>query len=129
MSRVEWHKSSYSSGGDGECLEVAPAPGGLIRFRESDCPTQVIAATPATFASLLATVKAGRLPAWLKSSYSVGSDGSCVEVAPAPDGLIHLRESDNPADVITTTPATLATLLTTVKAERLGSRSRRPVAP
>ncbi|GAA0457485.1 DUF397 domain-containing protein [Streptomyces stramineus] len=60
--------------------------------------------------------------AWRKSSYSVGGEGSCVEVAPAPGGLIRLRESDDPARVITTTPATLATLLRAVKADRLPVR-------
>lgn len=55
-------------------------------------------------------------PAWRKSSFSVGGEGSCVEVAPAPGRLIRLRESDDPAVVITTTPTALAALLRTVKA-------------
>ncbi|MEU1047288.1 DUF397 domain-containing protein [Streptomyces sp. NPDC005897] len=30
--------------------------------------------------------------AWFKSSYSSGSDGDCVEVAPRPD-TVHVRDS------------------------------------
>ena len=40
---------------------------------------------------------------WQKSSYSQEAS-SCVYVAAAPDGTIHLRESDNP-DVILPQPA------------------------
>ncbi|MBO0652894.1 DUF397 domain-containing protein [Streptomyces triculaminicus] len=57
---------------------------------------------------------------WRKSSFSTGPNNDCVEVSPSPGGLIRLRESDRPADVITTTPATWATLLRTVKAGGLG---------
>ncbi len=57
-------------------------------------------------------------PAWQKSSYSIGPEGACLEVALAPGGLIRLRESDDPARVITTTPTTWATLLGSVKAGR-----------
>ncbi|MFI9236243.1 DUF397 domain-containing protein [Streptomyces sp. NPDC053079] len=52
---------------------------------------------------------------WRKSSFSTGANNDCVELAPAPGGLIRLRESDRPADVLTTAPATLATLLTGIK--------------
>ncbi|GHG66285.1 DUF397 domain-containing protein [Streptomyces griseocarneus] len=61
MSRLNWVKSSYSSGPDGECVEIAPAPGGLIRLRESDHPVDVITTTPTTWATLLRTLKAGNL--------------------------------------------------------------------
>ncbi|MCA6093064.1 DUF397 domain-containing protein [Streptomyces sp. SCA3-4] len=57
--------------------------------------------------------------AWRKSSFSVGQDGDCVEVSSRPGGLIRLRESDDPAQVIATTPTAWAALLTTVKAGRL----------
>ncbi|MEX2984409.1 DUF397 domain-containing protein [Streptomyces sp. C36] len=59
-------------------------------------------------------------PAWQKSSFSTGPEGACLEAALTPGGLIRLRESDRPADVITTTPTTWATLLRTVKAGGLG---------
>jgi Domain of unknown function (DUF397) len=55
-----WRKSSFSGGGNGNCLEVAASPGGLIRLRESDQPTQIVTTTPATWAVLLGSVKAGR---------------------------------------------------------------------
>ncbi|MEU5052418.1 DUF397 domain-containing protein [Streptomyces sp. NPDC021096] len=57
--------------------------------------------------------------AWRKSSFSAGPEGSCVEVAPGLGGRIHLRESDHPADVLTTAPVTLAALLAEIKAGRL----------
>ncbi|MBI0294736.1 DUF397 domain-containing protein [Streptomyces sp. PRKS01-29] len=42
---------------------------------------------------------------WRKSSFSSGVGGQdCVEVATTPNGLIHLRESDDPAVVIATHP-------------------------
>lgn len=48
---------------------------------------------------------------WQKSTFSDGSDGDhCVEVASTRGG-VHLRESDTPGTVLTTTPAALARLL------------------
>lgn len=54
--------------------------------------------------------------AWRKSSFSGGGNGDCVEVAAGADGLVHLRESDDPRIVITTTPAALHALLVAAKA-------------
>lgn len=52
---------------------------------------------------------------WQKSSFS-GADGpNCIEVAQH-DGVVLLRESDNPTAVITTTPAKLAAFLAGAKA-------------
>jgi hypothetical protein len=49
---------------------------------------------------------------WQKSSYSSGDvNQTCVELAHAPGGLVHLRESDIPGKVLTTTPTRLAALL------------------
>ncbi|MFE7561038.1 DUF397 domain-containing protein [Kitasatospora sp. NPDC057500] len=51
---------------------------------------------------------------WQKSSYS-GDAAECVEIAS--DGeLVHIRESDDPAAVITITKAKLAALLRAAKA-------------
>ena len=48
---------------------------------------------------------------WQKSSFSDGSEGStCVELAATPTTL-HLRESDHPATVLTTTRTPLTHLL------------------
>ncbi|MCZ4099028.1 DUF397 domain-containing protein [Streptomyces sp. So13.3] len=54
--------------------------------------------------------------AWRKSSFSGGGNGDCVEVAAGDTGLVHLRESDDPLAVITTTPAALRALLRAAKA-------------
>ena len=48
---------------------------------------------------------------WQKSTFSSGSDGAnCVEVAAFEDSVV-LRESDDPARILTLTPTTLAALL------------------
>ncbi|MFJ8104213.1 DUF397 domain-containing protein [Streptomyces sp. NPDC096132] len=48
---------------------------------------------------------------WQKSSYSGPGDGdSCLELASTPSTL-HLRESDDPTTVLTTTLIALANLL------------------
>jgi uncharacterized protein DUF397 len=48
---------------------------------------------------------------WQKSSFSGGADGnSCVELAHGEATLL-LRESDDPARIITVTPVALAALL------------------
>ncbi len=48
---------------------------------------------------------------WQKSTFSDGGEGNtCVELAVSPTTL-HLRESDTPGTVLTTTPSTLAGLL------------------
>ncbi|MET9519521.1 DUF397 domain-containing protein [Streptomyces sp. NPDC002994] len=54
---------------------------------------------------------------WQKSSFSEGGAANCIEVAAAPPTHApHLRESDNPATVLTTTPAALRALLCRIKA-------------
>ncbi|WP_349307885.1 MULTISPECIES: DUF397 domain-containing protein [unclassified Streptomyces] len=54
--------------------------------------------------------------AWQKSSYSAGGEGNdCVELA-ATECLVHLRESDDPHVILTTTPAQLGAFLGGVKA-------------
>lgn len=53
--------------------------------------------------------------AWQKSSFSSGGEGNCVELAAAASGRIHLRESDHPHEITTTTRGALSALLTTLK--------------
>ena len=54
---------------------------------------------------------------WQKSSYSDGGDGNdCVELAATPTAL-HLRESDAPATVLTTTRPALTGLLHAIRAD------------
>ncbi|MEU9880239.1 DUF397 domain-containing protein [Streptomyces phaeochromogenes] len=53
---------------------------------------------------------------WQKSSYS--SEGNnCVELATAPDGTIHLRESDDPTTTLTLRPSGLHSLLAATRRE------------
>jgi hypothetical protein len=54
---------------------------------------------------------------WQKSSFSGGGEGNaCVELAAAPGGVgIHLRESDDPTLILTTTPARLSAFIRAIK--------------
>jgi hypothetical protein len=61
---------------------------------------------------------------WQRSSFSGGGDGNnCLELASTPTTL-HLRESDAPATVLTTTPNALAHLLAGIRTDVLS-----PVLP
>ncbi|GHI93859.1 DUF397 domain-containing protein [Streptomyces olivaceus] len=76
MSTTElpWVKSTYSSGGDGDCVEVALS--------------------------------------WHKSSYSSSGDGDCVEVASCP-GTVHVRDSKaRDGDQLAVSPASWTHFLT-----------------
>lgn len=54
---------------------------------------------------------------WQKSSFSTGDPNqNCLEVGLASNGSLGLRESDDPATVLTTSPARLAALLRRVDA-------------
>ncbi|MEU8583707.1 DUF397 domain-containing protein [Streptomyces abikoensis] len=57
-------------------------------------------------------------PGWQKSTYS-DEASSCVYLAPSPTGTIHLRESDDPDVILTTTPARLGRLISRIKANGL----------
>ncbi|WP_413798851.1 DUF397 domain-containing protein [Streptomyces iranensis] len=60
MPGLEWRKSSFSSGvGGQDCVEVATAPNGLIRLRESDDPAAVITTDPAPWAAFVRGLKRG----------------------------------------------------------------------
>jgi hypothetical protein len=47
---------------------------------------------------------------WQKSTYSE-DQANCVNVAASPDGTLRLRESDDPAAVLTATTGQLAALI------------------
>ncbi|MFI1680915.1 DUF397 domain-containing protein [Streptomyces sp. NPDC020607] len=51
---------------------------------------------------------------WQKSTYSQEAS-SCVNIVAAPDGTTHLRESDDPEVVLTTSPSQLSALIRAVK--------------
>ncbi|MFF0745212.1 DUF397 domain-containing protein [Streptomyces sp. NPDC004111] len=53
MPTLHWQKSSFSGGAEGNCLNIATAPDGTLRLRESDDPSTVLTATPRQLAALL----------------------------------------------------------------------------
>ncbi|HEY2578633.1 MAG TPA: DUF397 domain-containing protein [Streptosporangiaceae bacterium] len=58
---VSWRKSSYSSNGGGECVEVARNPGGIVAVRDSKDPDgPKLTFSPEDWRSFTADVKAGR---------------------------------------------------------------------
>ncbi|MCZ4509185.1 DUF397 domain-containing protein [Streptomyces sp. ActVer] len=56
MPTLHWQKSTYSSEGN-NCVELATAPDGTIRLRESDDPTTTLTLQPAGLHSLLAVTR------------------------------------------------------------------------
>jgi hypothetical protein len=61
LTNAIWHKSSYSGGNGGGCVEVASNVPGVVAVRDSKRPqdgAHVI--KPAAFAALLADINAGR---------------------------------------------------------------------
>ncbi|MDJ0344222.1 DUF397 domain-containing protein [Streptomyces sp. H10-C2] len=60
---LNWFKSTASSA-NGECIEIALAPGGVVGVRDSkDTGGPALAFTAGDFASFIAAVKAGHLDA------------------------------------------------------------------
>ncbi|MFD5190624.1 DUF397 domain-containing protein [Streptomyces sp. NPDC058357] len=61
MQSYNWQKSSYSNEG-ANCVNVAAAPDGTLRLRESDEPDVVLTATRTGLSGLLAMIKATTAP-------------------------------------------------------------------
>ncbi|MDO0933380.1 DUF397 domain-containing protein [Streptomyces sp. DG2A-72] len=61
MPELAWQKSSFSSGGEGNCVGLAASSPHRIHFRESDHPHEIAATTPQALAALLHAVKGGDL--------------------------------------------------------------------
>jgi hypothetical protein len=62
MPQLTWQKSSFSTGGEGNCVELAATPTfDRIHLRESDQPATIATATPHALANLLHAVKAGKV--------------------------------------------------------------------
>ncbi|MFF4539151.1 DUF397 domain-containing protein [Streptomyces aureus] len=62
---------------------------------------------------------------WQKSSFSGGGEGNaCVELASTAAAL-HLRESDDPAVVLSTTPAPVDHLLRAIRTGTVAAPRRR----
>ncbi|MGW6362038.1 DUF397 domain-containing protein [Streptomyces sp. NPDC055092] len=57
MPNLTWQKSSYSGGPEGNCVNIATAPDGTIRLRESDDPDTVVFTEPAQLALLIRQIK------------------------------------------------------------------------
>ncbi|GAB2583534.1 hypothetical protein GCM10027168_15370 [Streptomyces capparidis] len=57
---LEWHRSTFSGGGDGggECIELA-AEGDFVYLRESDHPEKVVVTTRAKWDAFVLGVQAG----------------------------------------------------------------------
>ncbi|MFB4196010.1 DUF397 domain-containing protein [Streptomyces carpaticus] len=55
---------------------------------------------------------------WQKSSYS-NEGANCVNIASGPDGLVRLRESTDPEEILTAAPGRLRGLLAAIKKDRL----------
>jgi hypothetical protein len=53
MNPLDWQKSSFSGGAEGDCVNIATAPDGTLRLRESDDPSTMLKATPGQLAALL----------------------------------------------------------------------------
>ncbi|MFI2241348.1 DUF397 domain-containing protein [Streptomyces chrestomyceticus] len=56
MHDYQWQKSSYSNEGV-NCVNVAAAPDGTVRLRESDTPDAILTTTRGELAALLAVLK------------------------------------------------------------------------
>ncbi|MFI1730163.1 DUF397 domain-containing protein [Streptomyces acidicola] len=61
MGQLTWQKSSFSGGGEGNCVELAASTPHRIHFRESDQPHDIATTTPHALSNLLHTLKAGNL--------------------------------------------------------------------
>jgi hypothetical protein len=60
IDRVTWHKSSYSNGNGGACIEVADLDGGTRAVRDSKNPTGAhLMFTGSEWAAFTAGVQAG----------------------------------------------------------------------
>ncbi|MCZ1008874.1 DUF397 domain-containing protein [Streptomyces lydicus] len=62
LAGVAWRKSSYSDGGDGNCVEVSDGVPGAVPVRDSKNPTGGVLLFPAeAWSSFIATVKVNQL--------------------------------------------------------------------
>ena len=60
MPQPAWRKSSFSSAGNNECVEVGVAGAeGPVQLRESDHPEAILTAAPGPWSTFLRSVKAG----------------------------------------------------------------------
>ncbi|WP_327702761.1 DUF397 domain-containing protein [Streptomyces decoyicus] len=64
LSNAQWHKSSYSDGDGGNCLEVSDNHPGVVPVRDSKTPhgPALVFAAPG-WRAFIDAVKSGHLPA------------------------------------------------------------------
>ncbi|WP_424889858.1 DUF397 domain-containing protein [Streptomyces sp. XH2] len=95
----EWHKSSYSAGDGGDCVEVGADWHKSSYSDDSGGHCVEVAAD------------------WQKSNYCDGSGGDCLEVARRPNRApVHIRDSKNPTGpTLTLNPSTWSSFLGHVK--------------
>ncbi|MFE4912400.1 DUF397 domain-containing protein [Streptomyces sp. NPDC056652] len=119
LSGVSWHKSSYSGGDGGNCLEV----GSWQKSTYSDGSGGNCLEIGTSWRKSTHSggdggdcVEVGGI--WRKSTHSGGSGGSCVEVADGHPDIVPVRDSkfpDRPALVFRT--ASWSTFLSDIKAD------------
>ena len=62
LSAVQWRKSSYSGGSNGDCVEVAPGFSSVVPVRDSKDPNgSALLFSPDAFGAFVRAVKSGQL--------------------------------------------------------------------
>ena len=59
ITAPQWHKSSYSSGNGGNCVQVATNLPGVVAVQDSKNPGPALEVEPASFAAFTAAIKNG----------------------------------------------------------------------
>jgi hypothetical protein len=91
LSTARWHKSTYSDGNGGSCVEVARDFPGAARWRKSTYSNGEGGECVEVAYDFVGAAR------WRKSTYSDDNGGSCLEVADgAPGGVVPVRDSKVP---------------------------------
>jgi hypothetical protein len=107
-----WRKSSYSNGGQNNCVEVADRVPGVVPIRDSKNPGPALLVPTAAWRAFVTDLSTAR---WRKSSHSNADGGDCVEVADGIPGLIPVRDSKNPGPALLPTTAVWQAFVTHIK--------------
>lgn len=95
---MSWHKSSYSGGDGGNCLEVGTWQKSTYSGGDGGNCLEVGTS-------------------WRKSTHSDGSAGNCLEVADGHPDIVPVRDSKTPdAPALVFRTATWSTFITDIKA-------------
>jgi Domain of unknown function (DUF397) len=102
LTHANWHKSSYSSGNGGACVEVAALNG--VTWRKSSYSS----------GNGGNCVEVGAN--WQRSSFSGANGGNCVEVASDGPGVVAVRDSKDPdGPALVFTPADWSAFISGLK--------------